>query len=348
MAPRVFRRRAVLLAALPVCLAASAAVAQAQPAARLPVPDRCVLTKPAEYGYVILRRKELQAEPFAPALQIFIDDLLELESEGDELADQIALYERTDCNPHNADVKAYYQVEDAYITDCNSGPVAPDVKISCDQRLSGLHARVAGINQRHAALQQKELAFAERAQRFDARALRARENAERVLDFDNVEHVLRLYVWTLRKARLATGTPTSCESFGRLLDALGARVRNQGLFIDYLSRTLIEERLDLNFFSGDPRLTPLAGSTFNATGFRRQYYAVETENQVRHVLGFIAAGYYRMRTPALVASYFLDYIADTEEDFDLAVEGAKLGVALRTGTYTTANFGRAFRGRVCN
>jgi hypothetical protein len=311
------------------------------------IPERCELgLKSQEFGYVIIRRKELQEDAFVDAFDLFIGDLQKLEDEGAELADAIASYERSECNPHNERGRQLEAEISAFKAQCG-GSLSPEQYAACTSRKGILEERHRVFNNEYQRLHQKELSFAKRIADFDSRAANARSNAERVLDFDNTEQVLRLYVWKLRRQRQASGTPTSCESFARILEVMGKRVKNQDLLIDYVSRSLIEERLDLNFFSGDPRLRPLAGRTFNASGFRRQYYADITENQVRHVLGFIAAGYYRLGTPAKVVSFFADYVADTEEDYDLAVEGAKLGVGLKGGKYNSANFGRAVRGALC-
>ncbi len=293
-----------------------------------------------------MRRKELQADAFVEAAEIFLSDLKKLEAEGDELTDAIASYERSECTPHNVTARELEIEVRAFEAECR-GELPQAQYDACVSRQSVLQPRSTAVQNEYLRLHAKEERYAERMRDYDARAARARDNAERVLDFDNTEEMVKLYVWKLRKQRLASGTPTSCESFARIIEATGKRVKNQDLLINYLSRVLIEEQLLLNFFTGDQRLRPLAGRTFDASGFRKQYYAKLDENQVRHVLGFIAAGYYRLRTPSEVYSYFADYLTDTEEDYDLAVEGARLGVGLHVGTYDSANFGRAVRGALC-
>lgn len=311
------------------------------------IPQRCALgLKSEQYGYVIMRAKELKEDAFAEAFDIFIEDLRKLEAEGDELADAVASYERNECDPHNAKASALERDVKSYEADCR-GELPQAQFEACISRKAALEPLISAMQNSYLVLHAKELEFIRRWRDFDQRAAKARANAEQMLDFDNTEQVLKLYVWKLRKQRLAIGSPTSCESMAKIFETMGKRVKNQNLLIDYTARSLIEERQDLNFFTGDPRIKPLAGRTFDASGFRKQYYADITENQVRHVLGFIAAGYYQLKTPAQVMSYFMDRLFDTEEDYELAVEGAKLGVSLRIGTYNSANFGRAVRGRLC-
>lgn len=315
---------------------------------RPPIPDKCVLPKSEEYGYVIMRHKELKQDPFVEALGVFIDDLKKLEVEGEDMTGLIGVFERNDCDPHNREASRFYDAAEPYTAQCTVPREATESEISaCWTQYNKLLAWSSQIQGRYNVLHQKELQLAERVANFDTRARKARLNAENVLDFDNTEQVLRLYVRWLRSQRAASGQPTSCESFAKMFEVLGKRVKNTGLMIDYLSRTLIEERFDISFLSGDPRFRPIAGSAFDASGFRREYYHELSENQVRHALAFINTGYHKLRTPALVGSFFLDYVADTEEDFELAIIGAKLGVDLRIGTYNAAVFGGAVRGALC-
>jgi hypothetical protein len=201
--------------------------------------------------------------------------------------------------------------------------------------------------------------FGALAQQLDPLVRRSFDNARTVLDPNNTEQVLRLYIFWAVEIDKATSSRDrdSCRTFSRIATALGGRVSNQEVFIDLLERNLHERRpFTISLLTGSPPLRPVIvwgnefGSrtqAFSAKGFKKKFYDNISENQVRHAVGYMRIGYGFTGTAGDLMSMALDWSIGEEADYQLALESAQMGWQLRRGRLSAAAFGQAIETRIC-
>jgi hypothetical protein len=311
-------------------------------------------------------RSALAADAFAEAFDVFITDLDEAAAKESGIRNGFTRWRERACRPIANELFRYVsQVEAALQSGCR-GEVPEDVFSRClgikntlDAQLNELQPRIVQATAERNLLdgEQRELAPLMR---------RAVTNAKYLLNPDNTEEALRLYIsWVVDLDRSQRSRDrNSCETFASVADALGNRVVNHQVFIELLVRNVVERKHPLvTLLAGDPPLRQVLGweqyfsrstRTFNAKGFKTKFYDNVSENQVRHGAGFMLGGYKFNEPPNRLYSYIVDRLLPSviegtpqSADYRLAVEGAQMGFQLSRGKIRTADFGAEIRTRIC-
>jgi len=249
------------------------------------------------------------------------------------------------------------------------GEVPEDVFKGCYGIKQRLDAELSQLYPRMDAAERERQALDAEAADLRPRLDRAIANAEYLLGRDNTEEALRLFIsWAVDLDRAPyTVSVQSCQTFSLIATALGNRVANQKLFVDLLVRNVVERShvgVILMQLKGRPPLREVLNweaylsrstRTFNATGFRREFYDFSlAENQVRHAAGYMLGGYEFSQKPTELYSYLTDRIIPRvklgpaqEADFRLAVAAAQIGFQLQSGRLRTTDVGGAIMSRLC-
>jgi hypothetical protein len=310
-------------------------------------------------------RSALAADAFAEAYDVFITDLDEAATKERGLRDGFTNWRQRTCRPIANELFRYVsQVEAAVQSGCSGElPEAAfsrclGIKNNLDAQLNELQPRIA-----QATAERNQLDSEQR--QLGPLLRRAVTNAKYLLNPDNTEEALRLYIsWIVDLDRSQRSRDrNSCETFATIADALGNRVVNHKVFIELLVRNVVERKHPLVIvLAGDPPLRQVLGweqylsrstRTFNAKGFKTKFYDNVSENQVRHGAGFMLGGYRFDEPPNRLYSYIADRLLPSivntpqEADYRLAVEAAQMGFQLGIGKIRTADFGEAIRTRIC-
>jgi len=326
-------------------------------------PDRPLRCDPANFDarpQLVSLRDALAADAFAEAYTVFLEDIDASLATGDDIYRRMQAWRDGTCQPvldelhrHDSAVREYERSE------CGAKTVPEGVVKGCIARFSELQTRGAALDTRRLDALDASAKLSGESATLEPVMLRAVGNAENMLNPDNVEQVFRLYVFWLLDGAFsgAPGGRDSCHAFTAAAKALGRRVTNQEMFINVLTRNVIEPRLVLAFFAGNPPLRPVTlwrnadgrlVRAFNASGFRPQFIDLPGDNQVRHAASYIRAGFSYVGTAARVRSFISDIVLSSEDgDYQLAVEGAQMGFQLRRGKLNAANFGAAMEARFC-
>lgn len=304
-------------------------------------------------------RDQLKDDAFGPAYDVFMEDLDESVDKGDDLFRRMTEWRTNECLPAQQEVQQLVAAESAYKTsECGAKEAPKDVVERCRKRLGELQSWRGRMETRVAQVNAKRDALMAESNDLLSLVNRAIGNAQNLLNPDNTEQAFRLFIfWAVE---LDKGQPSrdrnSCRTFADIATALGKRVQNQDIFIDLLVRNVVERRFDVNLFTGNPPLTPVVRwgqefgrnvQAFNAKGFKQTFYDNISENQVRHVAGYMRSGYGFTGTAGQLVSWFSDKRIGEMADYRLAVEGAQMGWQLRRGRLSTANFGQAIADRLC-
>lgn len=302
--------------------------------------------------------RRLRQDPFSNAFRIFYADLEALDHSFRGFGERVTYYDRNKCRPYNEDASAFDSAALHWNqSNCVTGIPEYEAAACRARELDLLNTRSALVTRSHGLLEDHRV-INEEFRELSARTKRTVLNAENALNPQYTEQAFRLYILHLLKEQ-GQPPPNSCQTFARIATVLGKRVANQDLFIDYLVRNVVNVRSDVAFFAGVPPFTPLAGRTFNASGFKQQFYRDIDENQVRHTAGFMLAGYeakFGGMAPAAAASAILDLILPRlraegkaeQEDYYAALVAAQLGYRLWRGTYNASDFGDAISAELCN
>lgn len=305
-------------------------------------------------------RDGLRADAFADAYWIFLDDIDYVLQHGGDLLDRMSAWYTSVCQPLIGEQQRYEAAVAGHNGgECGASEAPEDVVARCAARKTELDAWKANLERRGTDVERQAGVLNAEGADLDAIFQRAVLNASNLLDLDHTEQAFRLYIFHAVELDKSTASQNrdSCRVFARIATALGRRVTNQDLFIDYLVRNVVERRFDVNFFTGDPPLEPVKAwgrefgsrtEAFNAKGFKKTFYDNIAENQVRHVAGYMRSGYGFTGTAAQVVSLFSDVPKSEHADYRLAVEGGQMGWQLRRGRLTSANFGAAIESRLCD
>jgi hypothetical protein len=322
--------------------------------------SRCheALLSPKDLNSLSELAEALKNDPFAEAFGIFVADIEETRESFRKIDESWSSYLRTKCRPHNSEVDHFETAANQWSSShCATGPLMKEEVYGCQVELSRLQQWKTRLTDEYSEYRAEEEELLRELQDVDSRSKNRILNAQNLLNPDYVEDAFRLYTWYIIHRKEA-GELNSCQAFALLADKLGARVANQGYFVDYLTRSLIETvgrngRL-VHIIIGNPPFKPTAGSTFDATGFRPKFVDTISDNQVRHTAGYIAIGY-KMGPSSAEFNTFIQDIAlkyvhrEKPEmgDYYLAISAAQLGFRLKHGRLRAGNFGDAFRGEVC-
>lgn len=292
--------------------------------------------------------EKLRNDPFSEALGIYIRDLEGLERLQQDIVHKWNNFQTSKCRPHNAEADECETAIRNFNSSHCAGTVSKEEYPACMARKGELDTWRTRILNRYEILLREWEQLAKELQDLNAKSAGPLRNAENILNRDNTEQVLRLYIWNILDQK-QKGAINSCQAFAKIADKLGKRVAHQSDFINFLSRNVIEPRGDVNFLSGDPPFRPMAGSTFDATGFKKHFYGDITENQVRHAANYLLIGYKLTGGASAVVSFSQDVARRHPEmwDYYLAVHAGQLGFRLRTGVYKTPYFGEAMRKEFC-
>ena len=296
----------------------------------------------------------LRRDPFADAFGVYIGDLEPLDREGRNLAERMQRVERQDCQPYVDELLRWETLRAELVNSgCTSAGLPADAAAACNTRVAGLASWRERVEvQRRSAQVKIDSALAASVD-FAARAAMPLRNAQNVLDPDRTEDAFHLHIWWVLKTE---GTPPqdSCRAFAGLATALGRRVQNQELFIDWLVRNVVDAASPLRYLVAPPAWRPAAGRTFDATGFQSRFTNNRADNQVRHAAAHMRIGYSLTGGAAAVYSLQDDlaakYVrgrAPEWDDYYLALAAAWLGRRLHNGELRTSDFGDAIRAELC-
>jgi hypothetical protein len=287
-------------------------------------------------------RTLLQADAFAEAYDAYLRDLDAAQSEFDALVRDAQEYYDVRCRTFTEALRQWESdVADYKRSYCATRSVTPEELPECKYRFDQLEQRRVILVQRFGENQATEADLHRRNEASKSRSAPALEHALTVLDPDHVEDALRLYIsWIQRNS-----TGGDCTDFSRIAEQLGKRVSNREYYLAYLARNLAPHPNELNFLIPDAVLTPF---TFHARGFKREFRTEDLDdNQVRHAMSYVVTGYlFRDKANVLIAK-IRDELKGEPEDYRLGVLAGYMGFQLKTGTYNTANFGRAIGARMC-
>ncbi len=292
---------------------------------------------------------KLKEDAFSEAFGVFVRDLEQLDRELRDLIDKGNTFLRTKCRPHNADADEYEKAVRTWETSrCVVGPITKEEVLGCRTREAELRSWQTRTQNSYTTLYHEAVQIDKELQDLNARSVNPIRNAENVLNPEYTEQALRLYTWYILH-QTQRGSLKSCQGFSQIAEKLGRRVANQDLFINYLTRNFIEQSNAIHIIIGDPPFRPMAGSTFDASGFKRRFYDQSSENQVRHASAYLATGYKLGVGEAVLYSFRADVARRHPElgDFRLAMYAAHLGFRLRNGFLRTSNFGEAMRNALC-
>lgn len=297
--------------------------------------------------------KQLRDDAFAAAFGVFRRDIDAVAQELQDLETRVRRFDQGPCRSYNTNLREFDMSRSEWNdSQCVTG-VPADGAPGCRAQESDLLSWRQRLQRRRESVAGEEAPTVDEFHKLATRAKAAISNAQNVLNPVYSEQAHRLYIWHVLKEQ---GQPplNSCRAFAQIATTLGRRVDDKDLFIDYLVRNLIEPRRDVSFFAGDAPGRPMAGSMFDASGFKRKYCKNLSENQVRHAAAYLLSGYkFDGTTAAEVQSYVRDVILPREperEDFALAVAAAQLGVRLRRGIHSTSTetFGDAIAREFCD
>ena len=309
---------------------------------------------------LVTLRATLAADAFADAFDVYLRDMDDAIAKADDLFQRAQAFDRDLCKPAQAADLAYKKAEAEHNAgECGARTAPPEVVERCVNRRNALleqHRQADALGKRAMA---RHAELSGEAERLQPLLNRATLNAHNLLNPDNTEQVFRLYLFyrvELDKSHRSRDR-NSCMAFADIATALGKRVVNQSLFIEYLVRNVVERRADVNFplFAGSPPLEPVVQwgrefgrpvQAFNAKGFKTMFYDNIAENQVRHVAGYMLAGYKYVGGAAELASVLFDKLKGEHADFLLAVEGAEMGWFLQKGRISAASFGSEIASRL--
>lgn len=292
---------------------------------------------------------KLKQDAFSEAFGVFVRDLEQLDRSLQNVVTKWNTFLSAKCRPHNAKTDEYEAAVRIWNSSrCVVGPITEEQAPGCNARKGELDVWQARIQSAHALLSNEAAPIERELQGVIAQSTNPVLNAQNVLNPDNTEQALRLYTWYMLR-KIKSGALNSCQAFALIADKLGERVSNQDLFIAYLSRGFIELGHPVHMLVGDPPFRPMAGDTFDASGFKAMHYKGSTENQVRHAAGYLAVGYRLGVDEAVLISLRYDIAKMHPEvaDFRLAMYAAHLGFRLKHGPLRTSNFGEAMRKEFC-
>lgn len=308
--------------------------------ARATEPQRCTYTV-GDYSTKIRDRLDaLKSDAFADAYDTYVNDLERLKLEIDTQEEQALAFVNGPCQQYSEDVRQFEQDRANWETsDCVRGPTKDELP-TCNERYQLLAARRLTLLDQERRIHATEADLNHRADALEDKGDAVLARAAVVLDPDQVEQALRLYISWLKRE----GSLDSCQSLVRVADRLGQRVKKQWLFLELLARNLVSGPGPLRKLIRVSGLSPFA---FDSTGFKARFRTDLTDNQVRHAVAYMVVGFKFQGSGADLVAKFRDELKGEPQDYWLGVEAGHMGFQLKSGTYDTGNFGSAIKGRIC-
>lgn len=291
----------------------------------------CEVTLNAEEQQVKSVLERVRNDPFAAGLTTFINELSRVDTDLDRwLQDANAL--KGPCERLEADQLSLNRDVASHNGRCSGTTSDPALVESCQQSANALNQRQAALDARGADLDSRNAALNVRGAAIGERATAAVNRGKEIINDSHVGEAFWLYAQ--RKSRDASaGNTTSCAAMVDMFSALGQKtswdiddiVTHTGQVLS--NGVVLRARgIQVTLVPPGPRSGVLG---FSATGFRPEYVDAISDNQVRHFVGYFAAG---VRMPSAELAPILAEVRDANErgDYSLGVYASNLAARVKS------------------
>ncbi len=270
----------------------------------------------------------LKQDPFRKAFDIYIRDLEQNQQTQRVLERKVEQFIANACTPVMSQVETHENMVRNHNSRCENMPPEVWNQRNCQSTYDATITSKNLLDSKLAEMRTIEGQLNAESEVNENAQKHAIERARSVLGSINTENAFRLYASKLSRNVFQQRTTDSCHAMAELYEALAQRLgENTSAYTGILERTFSVEanpvmaaRTRFSLLESQPR----GQLRFNTTGFKRDFFVADWDNQVRHFTFYYVQASRFLGSISKAYSFYADQMQGQPSDYRLTKEALRM------------------------